>query len=148
MHHRLQVAMGSVALLAGSKLPATRFLVRGFAQMEQQWRLDSGFSGSLSERWGRAAEAYRARSGRGDARHLRMLGVPMTLVGAGGLLLMPRFTPGWWVGAGGFVTGMALRSVAKRVDPLYASDPLAAWVGPLDDVGHAVSRRARRLLGR
>jgi len=74
-----------------------------------------------------------------------MVGIPMIVGGALGLLAAPSFTPPWAASAALFGAGWALNIVGHRRfehnAPAFFEDPLSFLAGPVWDVKNLVSRR-------
>jgi len=130
---------GMSTLLTGQKAPALVMFARGFAQLEKSWRENHPeFQGSFKDRAAESVRFYEATHQNGINRQLHLIGIPMIVAGAAGLLVTPSFSPLWFGAAGAFTAGWALNIVGhvafEKNAPAFADDPLSFIVGPLWDV--------------
>ncbi|TNF30567.1 MAG: DUF962 domain-containing protein [Deltaproteobacteria bacterium] len=136
---------GMAALAAGLKGPGLAMFARGARELEARWRADHGFTGGLAERWERAVAFYDAQHRDPTNRALHMIGIPMIVGGAVGLVASPRFTPPWAASVALFGAGWALNILGharyEKNDPAFLDDPLSFIAGPVWDVKNLVSGR-------
>ena len=130
---------GMGALLAGSKAAALGMLARGVRDIEAEWReANPDFEGGVGERWRRAIEHYEATHRDATNRRLHVVGIPIIVGGATGLLIWPRYTPPWAISAGAFALGWALNlaghALYEKNAPAFADDPLSFLAGPVWDL--------------
>lgn len=144
----LLVAGGMGALLAGRKVVGLSLFAGGIADLEAAWRqAHPGFTGDFAARWNEAASFYEATHKDPTNRMLHVVGIPMILGGALGLVVAPAYSPSWWVAAGAFGVGWGLNLVGHAVfeknRPAFADDPLSFVAGPIWDL-----REVRTLIAR
>jgi hypothetical protein len=148
-------AGGMVLLLSGSKVVALGTFAKGLKGLEENWREVNDFDGSLADRWRRAIEFYEETHQDPVNRKLHIVGIPIIVGGAAGLLLFPSWRPLWMLSAGAFTFGWVLNLIGHGVfeknAPAFADDPLAFVAGPVWDLtqlrtrgGKKASKRARR----
>jgi len=130
---------GMGALLTGSKLASLALFAKGFQGLEKQWRdRHPEFVGGWRERWAEATRFYEATHQDETNRVLHMVGIPMIVGGAVGLLATPAFSPPWMLSAGSFAAGWALNIVGhsafEKNAPAFADDPLSFLAGPVWDL--------------
>lgn len=147
----LRWAVGGMAsLLTGQKLPALSMFGRGLVLLERHWRhAHPDFEGGLEARVRAALEHYEATHQHPKNRVLHLVGIPMIVGGAVGLVIAPAFHPAWWGSAGLFVVGWQLNIAGhlffEKNKPAFADDPLSFIVGPVWDARQLVARlRLRR----
>lgn len=138
---------GMGALLTGRKIPALALFARGLWGLERSWReAHPGFEGGLSERWQRAIEFYDGTHQDPTNRKLHVVGIPMILGGAVGLLAFRPFGPLWFASATSFAAGWALNIVGhsffEKNAPAFADDPLSFVAGPIWDLQQVRGRNA------
>lgn len=134
-------AGGMAMLLTGARLPALMLFARGAVGLETRWRLrNPGFHGGLAARWARATAFYEGTHQDPTNRVLHIVGIPMILGGAVGLLAFRPVGPTaplWFGSAGTFVGGWALNLVGHQVfegnAPAFQDDPLSFVAGPVWD---------------
>ncbi|MEZ4472905.1 MAG: DUF962 domain-containing protein [bacterium] len=139
---------GMGALLGGRKVAALGLFAKGLRDLEAEWRaVHPEFQGGLRERWREAVEFYEATHTDDTNRKLHVVGIPLIVGGAVGLLVWPSYSPPWALAAGTFVTGWGLNiaghAIFEKNAPAFADDPLSFVAGPVFD---AVQLRA--LVGR
>jgi len=130
--------IGMGALLTGQKIPALVLFGKGFAGIEKHWRAaHPDFDGNLEDRWQEAIRFYEATHQEKTNRKLHIVGIPMILGGAAGLLLFSPFRPLWFVAASSFTAGWILNFVGhglyEKNAPAFADDPLSFLAGPVWD---------------
>lgn len=130
---------GMAALVAGRKLAGLAAVAKGISQIEAAWRANHPeFQGGFKERWNEAARFYASTHHNKTNRILHMIGIPMIVTGAVGLIVFKPFRPFWFASASTFVGGWALNivghSVFEKNKPAFADDPLSFVVGPVWDV--------------
>lgn len=130
---------GMGTLLMGGKLSALGMTVKGLRDIEDAWRdAHPEFTGDLRDRWREAVEFYEATHKDPMNRRLHIIGIPMIVGGAAGLLIFPSYTPPWALAAGTFAGGWALNIVGhalyEKNAPAFADDPLSFIAGPVFDV--------------
>src|SRR5258706_7033455 len=130
---------GMGAMLTGSKLVSLGLFAKGFQGLEKQWReRHPEFTGGWKERWKAAAEFYESTHQNPANRVLHMVGIPMIVGGAVGLLATPAFSPPWLLSAGSFAAGWALNiaghTAFEKNAPAFAEDPLSFVAGPVWDL--------------
>lgn len=141
---------GMATLLSGQKLPALGMFARGVALLEAQWRADHPEVGpGLRDRLAAALEFYERTHQDKKNRFLHVVGIPMVVGGAVGLIAAPAFTPVWWGSAGLFVVGWQLNIAGhiffEKNKPAFADDPLAFVAGPVWDMKQLIAGlRGRR----
>ncbi|MCA9538771.1 MAG: DUF962 domain-containing protein [Myxococcales bacterium] len=132
-------AGGMAALATGSKLSGLGLFARGVVDIEDEWRAaHPEFVGGVRERWRLAIEHYEATHQHPTNRKLHLVGIPIIIGGATGLIVWPRYSPPWWLSAGAFGAGWGLNlvghAVFERNAPAFAEDPLSFVAGPVWDL--------------
>lgn len=132
-------AGGLIGLVTGSKLGSLALAARGVRDLEAEWRAaHPEFVGGPAERWQQAIEFYEATHRDPRNRALHMVGIPVIIGGATGLLVWPRFSPPWWVSAGAYSVGWGLNLAGhaffEKNPPAFADDPLSFVAGPAWDL--------------
>lgn len=131
--------LGMVSLVAGQKALGLGLFAKGFAGLEQEWRRVNAFEGTAEERWQHAVAFYEATHQDPINRALHVVGIPIIMAGAAGLLASRPLRPLWFASAGAFAFGWALNLVGHQVfekkAPAFADDPLSFVAGPVWDVG-------------
>ena len=141
---RRDVAMaagGMALLLTGARMPALLLFARGAVGLETRWRLrNPAFTGGFAARWRQAIAHYEGTHQHPTNRRLHVVGIPMILGGAVGLLAfrpVGMTAPLWFGSAGAFVGGWTLNLVGhgvfERNAPAFQDDPLAFVAGPVWD---------------
>jgi hypothetical protein len=143
---------GMATLLSGQKLAALTMFARGFGQLERGWReRHPEFQGDFKARVDAAITFYEATHQNPVNRQLHLVGIPMIVGGAVGLIASPSFSPPWIASAGAFTAGWALNIVGhaafEKNAPAFADDPLSFIVGPIWDARQMLAR-GKDLLGR
>lgn len=141
---------GMGALMVGARAPALALFGTGFRGLEREWRRKRNFDGTWRERWDRAARFYEATHKDPTNRALHIVGIPMIVGGAAGLLAFRPLGltgPLWAASAGSFAVGWGLNLVGHAVyeknAPAFAEDPLSFVAGPVWDAQQV----ARAVLG-
>ena len=133
-------SIGMAALLTGQKAAALGLFATGFAGLEERWREVNEFTGTGEERWRHAIAFYEATHQDPVNRALHIVGIPMIIGGAAGLLVFSPFRPLWFASAGWFVAGWGLNfighGVFEKKAPAFADDPMSFIAGPVWDVAH------------
>ena len=81
---------GMAALFAGRKVMAVTLFTRGVIGIEKQWRANNpDFEGGFKARWDRSVEFYDGTHQDKTNRWLHIVGIPMIVGGAAGLLAFP-----------------------------------------------------------
>jgi hypothetical protein len=132
-------AGGMLALVFGQKKSALGMFGAGVWGLEQQWRArHPEFVGGRRERWAQAVKFYEATHGHPVNRWLHIVGIPMIVGGAAGLLAFKPYRPLWFASAGSFTAGWALNFVGHGVfekkAPAFKDDPLSFIAGPAWDL--------------
>ena len=143
---------GMGALLAGRKVTALGLFSQGLRDLEAEWRaVHPEFQGGLRARWQEAVEFYEATHTDATNRRLHIIGIPLIVGGAVGLLVWPSYSPPWALSAGTFASGWVLNIVGHAVyeknAPAFADDPLSFIAGPVFDavqVKAIIGRLVRR----
>lgn len=130
---------GMGALFAGGKLPAFGLFSQGLSDLEAEWRrTHPEFEGGLRERWQEAVAFYEATHQHPTNRTLHLVGIPLIVGGAVGLVVFPSYTPPWMLAAGTFAAGWGLNIAGhlffEKNAPAFADDPLSFVAGPVFDV--------------
>lgn len=145
---------GMAALLCGQKVLGLGMFGKGALGIEALWReRHPEFDGTLEERWQKALEFYEETHQHDTNRTLHVIGIPMILGGAAGLILFTPFGPRWLASAGSFTAGWVLNFVGHGVyekkAPAFTDDPLSFLAGPIWDLqqlrkGRRRTQRAER----
>jgi hypothetical protein len=150
----LKWAVGGMAtLLSGQKAAAVTMFARGVGQLERAWReRHPEHPEGLKARLDASVAFYASTHQHPINRQLHLVGIPLILGGAVGLLATPSFSPPWFASAGAFTTGWALNIVGhvafEKNAPAFADDPLSFVAGPLWDAGQLLASARERLMGR
>lgn len=130
-------AGGMVLLLSGRKVLALGTFAKGFKGLEDNWREVNNFDGTLAERWERAVSFYEETHQDSVNRKLHVIGIPIIVGGAAGLLLFPSYRPMWMLSASAFTFGWILNFIGhgiyEKKAPAFADDPLSFLAGPVWD---------------
>ena len=143
-------AGGMLSLLTGQKIAGLAMFAKGLQGLEQEWRKDHPeFQGDLSARWDEAIAFYEKTHEHDTNRKLHIIGIPMIVGGAAGLLLFaPYRNPLWWASAGSFSAGWILNfighGVFEKKAPAFADDPLSFIAGPVWDFQQLFGKRAAK----
>ena len=129
---------GMAALLGGNRVLGVTLFGRGLYQTELRWRTrHPEFKGSFHDRWQLALAHYDQTHQDSINRGLHLVGVPMVVVGAAGLLLFRPPSPLWLLSATGFSVGWILNIVGhvafEKGAPAFADDALSFVAGPVWD---------------
>lgn len=131
-------AGGMVLLLGGRKVLALGTFAKGLKGLEEEWREVNDFDGTLVERWERAVAFYEETHQDPTNRKLHVIGIPIIVGGAVGLLLFPSYRPLWMLSAGAFTFGWVLNFIGhgifEKKAPAFADDPLSFLAGPVWDL--------------
>jgi len=130
---------GMGALFAGRKISALGLFSQGLRDLESEWRdRHPEFQGGLRARWAEAIEFYEGTHTDATNRRLHLIGIPLIVGGAVGLLVFPSYTPPWALAAGTFAAGWGLNIAGhvffEKNAPAFADDPLSFVAGPVFDV--------------
>lgn len=141
-------AAGMIGLLGGRKISGLTLFAKGIRGLEKQWREDHPeFKGGLEERWQRALDFYEKTHKNPVNRKLHMIGIPMIVGGAAGLLIFNPYRPLWFVSASSFATGWVLNFIGhglfEKNAPAFADDPLSFIAGPVWDVQQLFGKKPR-----
>lgn len=142
----LRWAVGGMStLLTGQKGAALAMFARGFGQLERYWREQHPeFKGDFKARVAESIRFYESTHQNPVNRQLHLIGIPMIVGGAAGLLATPSFSPLWFGAAGAFTAGWALNILGhaafEKNAPAFADDPLSFIVGPLWDARQMLAR--------
>ena len=132
-------AGGMLALLTGQKIAGLAMFAKGLHGLEQEWRKDHPeFEGGFEARWDQAIAFYEHTHENDVNRKLHIIGIPMIVGGAAGLLVFaPYRNPLWWASAGSFTAGWVLNFIGhgafEKKAPAFADDPLSFLAGPVWD---------------
>ncbi|MCP4503503.1 MAG: DUF962 domain-containing protein [Deltaproteobacteria bacterium] len=141
---------GMTTLLTGQKIAGLSMVFKGLRGIEAQWReAHPDFDGDLAARWEEAITFYEDTHSEPTNRKLHVVGIPMVLGGAAGLLIFRPFRPFWFASASSFAAGWGLNIVGHFVfeknAPAFADDPLSFIAGPVWDLKHGGKMRAERM---
>jgi hypothetical protein len=147
----MSMAGGMVLLLGGRKALALGTFAKGARGLELSWREDNDFDGSWRERWDRAISFYEESHKDPTNRKLHVVGIPIIVGGAAGLLFFPAYRPFWFLSASAFTFGWALNLIGhglyEKNAPALADDPLSFLAGPWWDL-QQLRKRKRSGAGR
>ena len=136
-------AAGMAALCFGFKRSALTLFGAGVRTLELDWRSrHPEFRGGPRERWQASLDFYRETHQNPTNRTLHVIGIPLIVGGAAGLLASRPFSPvsgGLWLGSlGAFSVGWALNlvghAVHERRAPAFSEDGLSFLAGPVWDL--------------
>jgi hypothetical protein len=141
-------ALGMLALLAGRKLTGLSLFVKGWYGLEKEWRKQHPeFSGGIEARFRRAIKFYEETHANSVNKKLHVIGIPMILGGALGLIVFPAYRPMWLMSAASFTGGWVLNfighGVFEKKAPAFADDPLSFVAGPVWDLQQVFGRGAK-----
>ena len=142
---------GMGSLLVGNKIGGLSLFAKGALGLEKHWNdahpEHKASGGGLVQRWNRAIHFYESTHMNDTNRKLHIVGIPLVVGGAAGLLLFVPFGPRWWVSAGAFTGGWALNIVGHSVfegnAPAFADDPLSFIAGPVWDLQQVFGKNAK-----
>ncbi|MDP2343383.1 MAG: DUF962 domain-containing protein [Deltaproteobacteria bacterium] len=139
---------GMASLLTGSKLGSLALFAKGLSGLEKKWReAHPQHEGGVVERWNRAIHFYESTHINETNRKLHVVGIPMIVGGAAGLLLFVPFGPRWFISASSFTTGWVLNIIGhaafEKNAPAFADDPLSFLAGPVWDLQHVFGKKAK-----
>lgn len=139
-------AGGMVLLLSGRKVLALGTFAKGLKGLEESWREVHDFDGTWAERWDAAVKFYEETHQDPVNRKLHIVGIPIIVGGAAGLLLFPSYRPMWLLSASAFTFGWILNFIGhglyEKKAPAFADDPLSFLAGPVWDLQQLKKRRA------
>jgi hypothetical protein len=143
---------GMASLMVGNKLGGLGLFARGALGLEQHWRdAHPDYHGGVVERWHRAIQFYESTHRHDTNRTLHIVGIPMIVGGAVGLLIFVPFGPRWWLSwssfAGGWVLNVVGHGVFEKNAPAFADDPLSFLAGPVWDVQQLLKKAKKRKHG-
>jgi hypothetical protein len=142
-------AVGMGVLCFGFKAAALTLFGIGVSQIEQDWRArHPEFRGGVGARWRSALDFYRRTHEHPTNRVLHMIGIPLIVGGALGLLLSPPLAPflgAVWLGSlAAFGTGWLLNLVGhvayEKRAPAFSEDALSFLAGPVWDLQQVLNR--------
>jgi len=87
------VAAGMTGVLAGRKVIGLGLFAKGLWGLERRWREERRFEGTFAERWAEAERFYEATHRHPVNRALHVVGIPMIVGGAAGLLAFRPYRP-------------------------------------------------------
>jgi uncharacterized membrane protein YGL010W len=130
---------GMGALMAGRKRAGLTMFARGAWGLEKGWRQKHPeFDGSFKQRWALSVAFYEQTHQNDKNRWLHMVGIPMIVGGAAGLLAATPKRPLWRASAWLFGVGWTLNFIGHGVfeknAPAFADDPLSFIAGPAWDL--------------
>lgn len=142
---------GMGSLLVGNKLGGLALFAKGAIGLEKNWNEahpdHKASGGGLVERWNRAIHFYESTHMNDTNRKLHIVGIPMIVGGAAGLLLFVPFGPRWWLSAGSFTSGWVLNIIGhagfEKNAPAFADDPLSFIAGPVWDLKQVFGKNTR-----
>jgi hypothetical protein len=139
---------GMLALLTGNKVVGLSMFAKGAQGLEEEWRRrNPDFEGTLSDRWERAISFYESTHEHPVNRKLHVIGIPMILGGAAGLLMFRPYRPLWFIAASSFTAGWLLNfighGVYEKKAPAFADDPLSFLAGPVWDFKYGGKSRPK-----
>jgi hypothetical protein len=145
------VVTGMGSLLVGNKLGGLALFAKGALGLEKHWNEahpdHKASGGGIVERWNRAIHFYESTHMNDTNRKLHIVGIPMIVGGAAGLLLFVPFGPRWWLSAGSFTSGWVLNIIGhagfEKNAPAFADDPLSFIAGPVWDLKQVFGKKAR-----
>lgn len=140
-------AGGMVLLLSGRKVLALGTFAKGLKGLEETWREVHDFDGSWAERWDAAVKFYEETHQNPTNRKLHIVGIPIIVGGAAGLLLFPSYRPLWMLSASAFTFGWILNFIGhglyEKNAPAFADDPLSFLAGPVWDLQQLRKRKKK-----
>jgi len=143
-------AAGMGVLCVGFKAAALGLFCLGAAQIERDWRARNvGFHGGIGARWRRALDFYSATHLDPMNRILHLVGIPLIVGGAGGLLVTaPILGPLRLASLGAFGVGWLLNLLGhtafEKRAPAFSEDALSFLAGPAWDLGQLLGFARRR----
>jgi hypothetical protein len=141
------VVGGMASLLTGSKLGSLALFAKGLHGLEKHWATaHPEHEGGVVERWNRAIHFYESTHINETNRRLHIVGIPMVVGGAAGLLLFVPFGPRWFISASSFTMGWVLNVIGhaafEKNAPAFADDPLSFLAGPIWDLKQVFGKKA------
>ena len=140
---------GMGALCFGFKRSALSLFAAGVGQLEKDWRdRHPDFQGGLAERWQHSLQFYRETHQHPVNRKLHVVGIPLIVGGALGLLASRPFSPvsgGIWLGSlaafgGGWALNILGHAKYEGRAPAFSEDGLSFIAGPVWDLQQLLQR--------
>jgi len=137
------------ALCFGLKRSALLLFATGVREIERDWRhRHPEFQGTLAERWQLSLEFYRETHQNPTNRRLHVVGIPLIVGGAAGLLLSRPLSPvsgGLWLGSlaafsGGWALNILGHAAYEGRAPAFSEDGLSFLAGPVWDLQQLLRR--------
>jgi len=140
--------VGMLSLLAGRKVVGLTMFAKGALGLEEEWRrAHPDFNGTIVDRWEHAISFYESTHENPTNRKLHVVGIPMILGGAAGLIVLRPYRPLWMLAATSFTVGWVLNFIGhgffEKKAPAFSDDPLSFLAGPVWDFKHGGKARAR-----
>jgi hypothetical protein len=146
----VSLAVGGMgALCFGFKRSALALFAAGVRELERDWRnRHPEFHGTLAERWQLSLEFYRETHQNATNRTLHIVGIPLIVGGAAGLLLSRPLSPvsgGIWLGSlaafsGGWALNILGHAAYEGRAPAFSEDGLSFLAGPVWDLQQLLQR--------
>lgn len=136
---------GMALLMFGRKTEGLALFGKGALDLEKIYKeehpeLEPGFD----NRWQKAVEFYDETHKDDINRKLHMIGIPMILGGAIGLIATKPYKKPWVASAAAFGVGWLLNIVGhskyEKNKPAFADDPLSFIAGPVWDVQQLMNK--------
>jgi hypothetical protein len=143
-------AAGMGSLCLGFKVPALGLFAVGVLQIEQDWRARHvAFRGGIGARWRCALDFYSATHQDPTNRTLHVVGIPLIVGGATGLLAARAVVgPIGLASLGAFGVGWLLNLVGhaafEKRAPAFSEDALSFLAGPAWDLRQLLDRTLHR----
>src|SRR5882724_13594 len=146
----VSLAVGGMgALCFGFKSSALALFAAGVRELERDWRnRHPEFHGTLAERRQLSLDFYRETHQNPTNRTLHVVGIPLIVGGAAGLLLSRPFSPvsgGIWLGSlaafgGGWALNILGHAAYEGRAPAFSEDGLSFLAGPVWDLQQLLQR--------
>lgn len=141
-----EVLAGMGLFLLGRKIEGLAVFGKGIYDLEKAYKeKNSDLKPEFSDRWDKAVTFYNQTHQNDMNRKLHVIGIPIILSGAAGMLGNKTYTPLWFASAGSFAVGWGLNIAGhlmyEKNEPAFLEDPLAFVAGPLWDLKQVTMKK-------
>jgi hypothetical protein len=145
----IELVGGMALLLLGRKIEGIAVFGKGIYDLEKIYKsenpdLEPGFE----KRWEKAINFYEETHSDKTNRVLHMLGIPLILGGALGLLASKPYKSKWLFSGGLFAFGWFLNIIGhykyEKNKPAFFDDPLSFVAGPIWDIKQLTNKNSNK----
>jgi hypothetical protein len=145
----IELVGGMTLLLLGRKVEGLTIFGKGIYDLEKVYKsehpeLEPGFD----KRWEKALEFYEETHKHKTNRVLHMVGIPLIVGGALGLLTNKSYKSKWLFSGGLFAFGWFLNIVGhskyEKNKPAFFDDPLSFVAGPMWDIKQLANKNSQK----